>query len=574
MAGRIGAAESSVTPKQAAEARWDPRERFLGSLVKLVPEILRSQNRETGRFGTEPWICDYQNVILSLAAAWAIQDAGNPYFRDSNVLEAIMKGGDALVDAQDKNGLWTFRKKDNSTWGQRFMPWIASAWIGAFQVIKDAMPTGRRQQWERGLMLGFSGVSKNDLTYIHNLPAQHATALYCAGRCLGRDDWQEQVRVFMSRIVAAQSPGGWWSEHSGPVVGYGFVYCESLGVYYAMSRDEGVLEALRRAAVFHAALAYPDGGRVETVDERNPLERGVMEGNVGFSFTPEGRGFLLRQYQLRNWSANADAVASFLLYGGEGDAVSMGVDRADSMTIIGNNEALVLRHEPWFICVSAFTCEQPTNRWQQDRQNFFSIFHDRTGLVAGGGNTKLQPFWSNFTVGDTSLLQHRVGDENPDFKARGDLVHIPSSARLRADKATPGLDLTYGSEECRLTLHPMDENRLTIVCEATCISGQRVEGHLTFMPHVGAAVTCASGRSITLSEETFDLPAVGIGAWFEHGGCHVSVPAGARLVWPRRAHNPYKKDGGSTLAEARLVLCLPFSHSASKQEITLEITKR
>ena len=63
-----------------------------------------------------------------------------------------------------------------------------------------------------------------------------------------------------------------------------------------------------------------------------------------------------------------------------------------------------------------------------------------------------------------------------------------------------------------------------------------------------------------------------LGSWFNYGGVRVSVPGGAKLLWPARQHNPYKKDGSSTLAEARLVLCLPFTGRNTKQEVTLEIT--
>ena len=241
--------------------------------------------------------------------------------------------------------------------------------------------------------------------------------------------------------------------------------------------------------------------------------------------------------------------------------------------MVGNNEAMVLRKKPWFICISAFICEPSPSRWIQDRQNFVSIFHDTAGLVIGGGNTKLQPFWSNFTVGDTSLLQHKEGDENPDFKPKGDLVYLPSSATLRANEDAPGLDLRYGAEDCRITLRPQGEKALTIMCEATCKSGKPVEGHITLMPHVKDSVTCASGKTIKLGDEAFEWPASEMGAWFEHGGCRVSAPPGSRLVWPKKCHNPYKKDGSSTLAEARLVLCLPFSNGDSKREVTLTMAK-
>ncbi|MDD4870054.1 MAG: hypothetical protein PHR77_05790 [Kiritimatiellae bacterium] len=573
-----GAASESAT-----KIEWNPRERFIKSLIKDVPSILKSQDRETGRFGSQPWICSDQNVIFPLAAAWAIEDKANPYYHSPDLLEVIMKGGDALIADQDKKGMWTFRKKDNSTWGQILMPWTYSRWIRAFALIKDGMPAERRQHWEEGLLLGFTNISKSCLGHVHNIPSHHAMALYCAGECFGREDWKQQVRAFMAKIVATQSPGGWWSEHSGPVVAYNFVYIEALGLYYAMSHDASVLEALQRAAVFHATFVYPNGTVVETVDERNPYEAGSahgnvgfsftpVEGNVGFSFTPEGRGFLQHQYSLREWSVTADGAASHLLYGQPGPAAQLAADSADQFTIVGNNEALVLRHKPWFICISAFTCEQPTSRWLQDRQNFVSIFHDSVGLIIGGGNTKLQPFWSNFTVGDTALLQHKQGDENPNFKPKADLIHMPSSAKLHADRKSPGLDLTYGEEQCRIIARPLDEKRLTLVCEATSKSGKSVEGHVVFLPRLNADLKTATGKSAKLGKEPIEWTTSDIGEWFDYCGVHISVPSGAKLLWPKKRHNPYKKDGSSTLGEARLVLCLPFSNTTSRHEVTLEIT--
>ncbi|MCX7825193.1 MAG: hypothetical protein N2689_06505 [Verrucomicrobiae bacterium] len=566
---------------------WNPREPLLQSLLKGVPAILKSQNPQTGRFGTEPWVCGDQDVVFALAAAWAIQDNSNPFHRSAEVLEAIMKGGDALIADQDKNGAWIFRKKDNSTWGQTLMPWTYSRWIRAFALIKGAMPVERRRHWENGLLLGFNSISKGCLGHVHNIPTHHAMALYCAGDCFGRDDWKQQARAFMAKVVAAQNPGGWWSEHRGPVVLYNFVYVDALGVYHALSRDPSVLEALRRAAVFHATFTYPDGSSVETVDERNAFYDRVETGNVGFSFTPEGRGYLLRQFKLSKGTVSADQAASFLLYGGTGPAAPTAAERDEAMTIVGNNEALVLRRKPWFICLSAFVCEPPNNRWQQDRQNFVSIFHDRAGLIVGGGNTKLQPFWSNFTVGDTSLLQHKPGDENPNFRPRKGLIHVPSAATLRADKDAPGLDLKYGDQDCRITVRPLDTRRLTLIYEAGGSRSpnamgaagdddrvrrmQSTEGHITFLPRLGAHLKSAAGKTIRLGETGFEWADADLGEWFDYGAVRVRVPPGARLLWPKKAHNSYKKDGSSTLQQARLALCLPFSTADARREVTIEI---
>ncbi|MBX7209641.1 MAG: hypothetical protein K1X78_15095 [Verrucomicrobiaceae bacterium] len=562
-----------LTSVCAAESDWNPRAAYLKQLVDSVPGFLSIQNKDSGRFGKEPWITEDQNVIFQLAAAWSIQDTANPYYHDQAVLEAIMKGGDALVDSQDKDGNWTFRKKDNSTWGQTLEPWAFNRWMRAYHIIQSAMPAERRATWEKAMLVSLKRLeSVMRSGRVHNKTTYHAATMYCAGLCFQREDWKQAAHDFMAKVVAEQSLGGWWSEHSGPVVGYNRVYVEGLGLYYALSHDAGVLEALRRGALYHATLTYPNGSSVETVDERNPFHEGVDRGKVGFSFTPEGRGYLLRQSEPPGkWSVSTDDAAAHLLYGETGAAKPTAADGDENLTVLGNNEALVLRKKPWFICLSAFTCEQSTSRWIQDRQNFMSIFHDRAGLIIGGGNTKLQPLWSNFTIGNTGLLKHQPGDEKPEFVAKRGLIHLPTKAALRADQTAPGIDLAYGTEQCRLTAQPLDDTRLKLICESTVNTPLPVEGHIVFLPHVKASLKTAAGKSATLGEKVIEWSSRDVGGWFECHGVRVGVPPGSTLRWPARAHNPYKKDGRSTLEEARLVLCVPFTKEANKREITVEI---
>ena len=140
--------------------RWPPRDTLIEALVASVERTLASQDRQTGRFGSQPWVCGDQNVIFPLAAAWAIQDPKNPWYHDPRVLEAIGKGGEALADDQDAKGMWTFRKKDNSTWGQIHMPWTYSRWIRAYQLVGDSLPAETKAKWEQGLLLGFTGIRR------------------------------------------------------------------------------------------------------------------------------------------------------------------------------------------------------------------------------------------------------------------------------------------------------------------------------------------------------------------------------------------------------------------------------
>src|SRR5690554_2019041 len=86
----------------AAELRY--KERFLQVLVERVPGLLKTYDPATGHFGQGVWICSDQNVMLPLAVVYSTPGEGNRYHRDRELLEAIMKAGDALIDDADDQG--------------------------------------------------------------------------------------------------------------------------------------------------------------------------------------------------------------------------------------------------------------------------------------------------------------------------------------------------------------------------------------------------------------------------------------------------------------------------------------
>ena len=546
----------------AAPVRF--KSRTLADLVAQVPGILASQDRATGRFGSGIWICNDQNVVLPLAAAWRYRDAANPYYHSAEVLEAIMKGGDALIADQDPTGQWVFRKKDNSTWGNIYMPWTYSRWVRAFSLIKDAMPPDRRAQWEKGLLLGYNGIARQLAgERIHNIPAHHAMGLYFAGKALGNPAWREQAGQFLRRVAAAQHPDGYWSEGKGPVILYGFVYAEALGVYYAETKDPDILPVLRRNAAFHTYFNYPDGSDVETVDERNPYHTGVRVPNVGFSASPEGRTYLARQLGLRKDRVPADEAAALLLWGEEGEGAPRDPAAGDFDFVLGQGDAAVRRRGPWFLVLSAIAGPVPRDRWHQDRQNFVSVYHDRAGLILGGGNTKLQPSWSSFTAGDLGLLSHKPGDESPDFLPPAGLKHVPVSARLLPAPAF-GVELDYGgglTGTIRLVPQTPDHLDYTVSGDAA------LTAHVTVLPRMGQQVSCDGGQTASFGAAPFSWAAPG--AWLAYAGVSITLPPGAAVRWPLLPHDPYVKDGAAQPEAGRMVV--DFSAAEAR---TLSITVR
>jgi hypothetical protein len=548
---------------QAAEVRF--LDRALDDLVSAVPGILAAQDAKTGRFGTGIWIVTDQNVLLPLAAAWSRKSPRNPYYHSAKVLDAIMLGGDALIDDADQKGQWVFRKKDGSTWGKIYMPWTYSRWIRAYALIREAMPAERWTRWDAALRLGYQGISKELVSAtLKNIPAHHAMGLYIAGQVFGKPEWMRQAAGHLHRVVAAQSPDGYWSENMGPVISYGFVYVEAVGTYAVASGDQSVIPALRRSAVFHSYFTYPDGTDVETVDERNPYYADGHLPNVGFTLTAEGRWLVDRQ--LRRWKGPipADLAASFLLWGREGDIVGPGRGDSADFDYVLPSGAAIRRRGPWFLVISTMTTPVPNSRWIQDRQNFVSVFHDKAGLILGGGNTKMQPAWSNFTVGDTTLLTHRPGDENPNFQPPAGLRHVPTGARL-LDGAF-GVELTYGDHRGRWVLNVKSPQRLEIA-----ISGDpAMTAHATLLPHLGQTLESAAGKRVVLAPEPVAWSAEAAGAWIGHGAAKVFLPEGATVRWPVLPHDPYKKDGRASADQGRIVVTFP---AGGTRTLTIEVSQ-
>src|SRR5262249_31692485 len=82
----------------------NPKEFYLDQLVKGVAPTLKSFIDETGRFAQGSWTVENQGLIYPLAYLYHFKDAKNPFLGDKNLLNAALRGGDAICDAQYEDG--------------------------------------------------------------------------------------------------------------------------------------------------------------------------------------------------------------------------------------------------------------------------------------------------------------------------------------------------------------------------------------------------------------------------------------------------------------------------------------
>jgi hypothetical protein len=168
------------------------------------------------------------------------------------------------------------------------------------------------------------------------------------------------------------------------------------------------------------------------------------------------------------------------------------------------------------------------SRWGQDRQQFIALWHEDTGLVIGGGNSRNQPEWSTFVTSGR---------------------YIPDAGEIADD----GVALTYGDNRCRIDLR-FEGDAAVVESE---VEGGSAVNHLTVPLAREESVEAESGLGTVTGDETLRWGARDTGDWLQLRGFRITLPDGAWLHWPTVPFNPYAIDGAARRGSETAVLSAP-----------------
>lgn len=519
------------------------RRRILTRLADHVADAARRQDRRTGRFLADNggWAVIQQDVIYPLALL--LTTPGTRHHRSRRVLDMCERGGDALCKWQNPDGTFDFIKIDGSSWSPIYMPWSLYHWLEAYLLLRDLMPAARARRWGAALMLSCQGMARQlAAPKPHNIPLWQAAILARAAGAFDQPPWLDLARRQVAFTLSKQHPHGYFSEGKGPTTDYNLVYLHALGLYYASTSDRKVLTSIERCARFQAAFSYPDGTSIETVDGRvryHP-EPSAM-GLPGLMLTDEGRALtriklrtLLRPGHLK-LSPHAAAAYQYWHAGPEAPLLT---HRPHARTVF-HGKALLRRAGPWLACVSGYApaphqrAALTRRRWILTRANNFSLWHDKLGLIVGGGNSKLDPRFATFEV----WVDGRCSLE-------------PDAVSFRREGVKDVVRFVYGGVRCRLTLAPHGSGGLAFAFHATCRPGVFVRAGFTMPLRVGSTLFRHAGstrrdvRRFTLDSMWETL----IGFPSAHRdkarlvtgeGWRMRMPVGATLTYPVFLANPY-----------------------------------
>ena len=503
----------------------------------VSPQTLREIEKE-GRFRHFPY------AILAPAVLYHRQ--GDKAMRD-----LAIRIGDLLA-AEDERG--DFEPRLDSDW-DTYM------WMEAYRLLEAELGEARKQRWREAILRNVERVWRDaservdfpwyNSPYIGTSPnhyAHYANNLLLAGRTFDKPDWADLgTRILHRFAVVEQTPDGYWGEHSrnGPTIGYNHLTLTAVALYWELEKDPAALEALRRAATFHSNFTYPNGVPVELMNDRNRHWAVSAWAQFAFSNFADGRGYaelLVDQFDPNALSmSDLGRLAQDALYYHEGP-VETPPQLHESYSHEMQIPAAIRKTGPWVVALSGIIDTQAENsRFYLDRQAHLSVYHEKTGQIVSGANSKRQPELGTFS----EAMLDRV-------------FSIPLSSRLQTGEDRDRLSLAFHTFWADLFVPKPNEQELALafVINGKGTPAEEIRLNLQIVLHAGETLETGAGRKLPLSNESVRLN--DLGGSIRHHGWTMEIDPTAELTWPLMPHNPYANAPENSLEYAVGRLSIPL----------------
>lgn len=546
------------------------RDQFLKHLAKSASYAEQTVDAKTGRFlaPNGGWAVTHQDSILPLALVY--KQSGTTRHGDAKLLKLAQCGGDALCDAQDETGQFEFIKIDGSRWGKIYQPWTIYHWCEAYALLRDDLDAKSRARWEKGLTLAYDGLARiYERPVNHNIPTWNGMSLVRGAQVFGNDKWHAVGKRLIEFNAEHLHPHGYWPEGDGPTYGYNRVYLHALGLYHLFTGDKQVLAPIRTALKFLTMFVYPDGTGIAAIDgrQRYHIDTNPM-GWPAMMLTGEGQRLVELQWQKHKHCGHGlpapHIATAWQHYPQRFDAAPLLADKGKLRTVF-RGSALLRRHDKWMVCASGYGTPPDSragnarNRWIMTRSNCLSVWHDKLGVIIGGGHSKQNALYATF-----------------------DVWH-EGAQRLEPDKATFSqrngeevITFHYGPLKCLLRLKPRGSKLdITFELPAATAKAAQVRGGFTIMPEHGSKLrwTAVGKPKVDTSNELDPRRAIGV-SWNKGDGYRnrrvygkgwtLDMPEESTLSYPVYPFNPYAIDDAAPPTDARMSLGTTFTTGRSR----------
>lgn len=492
-------------------------------------------------------------TILAAAVLYAKKHPANRWYKDAAMLELALEIGDLLVK-EDARG--TFAPRLDS-YRDTYM------WVEAYALLKTELGTARTRAWkaaiERNIGLLESDIeawkdcpayTENFLGTSPNHYAWWSATLLVGGKHLDHKNWVAMGSAVLRRFAATeQNPDGYWGEHNpdGPTIGYNYLTTLGVGVYWEHSHDPRALRALRRATDFHAHFTYPNGNACELMNDRNRYWEVSPWGQFAFSNFTDGRGYAT--LLVRNTPDDVidldtlGLLAQNALYYHEGPVEKCAPELPQYSHRL-QGPAGIRKKGAWTTAFCGIIdTPLPLSQWFLDRQANISLFHERTGLIVAGANSKGQP--------ELATLYE---------KRNGEAYTKPLGSRLTMKDSGDCLAVAHHTFTCEILAPPAQQEEQQIHFQITGRGPAPDEATLALQLclKAGTILETGAGHRVTLTNERIELTPALLGGAIHHGDWTLTIDADATLSWPVFPYNPYRNGPETKLEYAVGLLRVPL----------------
>ena len=336
-----------------------------------------------------------------------------------------------------------------------------------------------------------------------NHEAWNALAIFRAGQVFGEPSWMEHGKRLMQQLIKLQTDLGYFDEghHHGPAMKYNQVQLAPMLLYADYAGDPLAEEASKRLADFMIRYSYPDGSPIGTFDGRQSYSLGFY-GTLcyGLDRWPMGKELNRRIFRTRKqWdilevSSPYYAFSEWYAYFGiffmldeylsllpSAPVATLPQDE-DGYRMVEQGSSFdggVIRKNDWMVSMAAHISDVPRYRggpYQLDRQSRLDIWHERTGLIIGGGHGAVG---SNPPLANFLLLTGHGGVTASHGLLEGGSVqqrraaYSPRAATTRMETDRQELGVSFGHGDFSFETSPISPTQLGVKYQYDVLAADR-----------------------------------------------------------------------------------------------------
>lgn len=415
------------------------KDKFFEALIPLYSEVA-SKQRPSGQFYTLSRKYTLYGQYAGIYFAWlyTLDRPDNPYFKDSNTLARAVSGWDfyaTQISAEGKARVITYDRY----WHDAVDEWGCYYWINTIALLDPYLPSETKARWNECIdriavaMEEVAQATLNEVGYLERLSSGSISnhfvwtllCLYRHASVRGDGPSCDRNRVRFEQVLEHQLPSGTWTESGTLVIGYGEVTICAVSLFGIFDDNARAAEAVRRNLDYRLQTLYPNFRGNDCLEGRVHYSPGIFPYTAAtFGNSREGKTYLARwidylqleQPEERRLSEALQGLAVVSDLATHLPNVDILMDdrlpAGSSETLWPDLKARITRRDQWTVTMCCLLPSMDRSRWIMERQNLISVFHEKGGLVIGGGHSIAQPEFSTFNVISDGTMQylHRQGE--------------------------------------------------------------------------------------------------------------------------------------------------------------------